>query len=233
MNAAQTPRTLRVALFGASGVAGAGVLKACLADPRVVEVVAVVRRSLGVQSPKLKEVLCADFRDLSPLAERLAGLDACMFCLGVSVTRVQDEAQYREITYDYPLAAGRALQKRSPGCTFHFLSGGGTDPTGHSRFTWARIKGDAETALAKLGLGGVVCWRPGYIHAEEPVPGRQLAEQVARFFYPLFRRSSRLSVPQLDLGRAMLQVTFEGRREGVLENRDIRAAAARYELPSP
>ena len=232
MNSERSPKTkdsqLRIAVFGPSGVAGAGALRACLDDPRVSEVLAVARRSLGASDPKLREVLVTNFRDLTPIAERLRGLDACLYCLGVSQNQVPEEAKYREITYDYALAAARTLLTQSPDCILHFLSGSGTDPTGRSRWMWARVKGETERALQRLGLGGVVCWRPGYIHPAVAPEGRQFAERLARVLYPLLRPFPGLSIAQHEFGQAMLQATLEGQREGVMENRDIRAAAARY-----
>ena len=168
MSAPASSPSLRVVLFGATGAAGSGVLRQCLDNPRVAEVVAVTRRPLNVESSKLTEVICRDFLDLAPLSEHLTGVDACFYCLGVSQTQVPDPARYREITYDYALAAARSLLLHSPAHTFHFLSGSGADPSGRSRILFARVKGETEVALQELGLAGIVCWRPGYIHPLHP-----------------------------------------------------------------
>ncbi len=75
---------MKVVLFGATGMVGAGVLLECLDDPRVDSVVAVSRSRCGVSHPKLTEVLHQDFFDYAPLRSRFADADACFFCLGVS-----------------------------------------------------------------------------------------------------------------------------------------------------
>jgi len=98
---------LRVAIFGATGSAGSAVLAECLNDPRVGDIVAITRRPLSVQAPKLRQVICGDFLDLGSVAAQLCDLDACFYCLGVSQARVRDPAVYREITYDYTLAAAQ------------------------------------------------------------------------------------------------------------------------------
>ena len=221
--------TMRVALFGATGAAGSGALRRCLADARVTHVVAVTRRPLNVESEKLEAVICSDFLDLEPLAAHLAGIDACFYCLGVSQTQVPDPARYREITYDYALAAARAFLRHSPAHTFHFLSGSGADPSGRSRILFARVKGETEVALQGLGLAGIVCWRPGYIHPLHPRENPHWAERLTRTLYPMLKGFQGLSVSADDLGRAMLQAAVEGLGEGVLENREIRVLAARYE----
>jgi len=227
-----TDTSLRVAIFGATGSAGSGVLGECLNDSRVDEIVAVTRRPLAEKAPKLSEVNCRDFLDLTAIAAHLTDLDACFYCLGVSQARIRDPDKYREITYDYTLAAARALADHSPSCVFHFLTGVGTDPTGRSRMMWARVKGEAERALGSAGLGGVVCWRPGYIHSFHPHRGRQLSALLSRTVYPVLRRFPAMAVSRVEFGWAMLQAALEGVCEGVLENRDIIALADRYE-PAP
>lgn len=221
--------TMRVALFGATGAAGSGVLRQCLADARVTDIVVVTRRPLGVESPRLKEVICSDFFDLEPLAEHLTGLDACFYCLGVSQTQVPDPVKYREITYDFTVAAARALLRHSPAHTFHFLSGSGADPSGRSRILFARVKGETEVALQGLGLVGVVCWRPGYIHPLHPRENPHWSERLTRMLYPLFRGFNSFSITADNLGRAMLQGAIEGLREGVIDNAAMWGLAGRYE----
>lgn len=218
---------MRVVLFGPTGVAGSGVLRQCLADDRVARVIAVTRRPLNSDAPKLQEVICSDFLDLEPIAEHLAGVDVCFYALGISQMQVPDPAAYRTITYDFTLAAARTLLAHSPQHTFHFVSGQGADPSGRSRMMWARIKGETERALQELGLAGIVCWRPGYIHPLHPRENPHWSERLTRTLYPLIRGLKGLSVSADDLGRAMIQAAVEGLREGVLENPAIRALAER------
>jgi uncharacterized protein YbjT (DUF2867 family) len=226
-------RTMRVALFGATGAAGSGVLRRCLADDRVAEVIAVTRRPLDLDASKLKAVICSDFLDLEPVAERLAGVDVCFYALGISQMQVPDPARYRAITYDFTLAAARTLLARSPQHTFHFVSGQGDDPSGRSRMMWARVKGETEVALQRLGPAGLVCWRPAYIHPLRPRANLHWSERLTRTLYPLLRGFQSLSVSADDLGRAMIQAAAEGLSEGVIENRDIRVLAARYGSTPP
>ncbi len=200
-------------------------LEVCLSDSRVTEVVAVTRRRTDVRASGLKEVICNNFLDMEPISEYLAGIDACYYCLGVSQARVREPERYREITYDYTMAAANAFAKESPDCVFHFLTGVGTDPTGKSRMMWARVKGEAEVALANVGLAGVVCWRPGWIHPFHPDGVRR----GSWLLHPLLSRFPGMVVSTIEFGRAMLQATFEGKVEGVVDNRGIVALANRYE----
>lgn len=78
-----------VVIFGPTGTAGSGAVRACLDDSRVSEVRAVTRRPLGLSHEKLVEVACSSFGDLTDIAEQLRGVDTCLFCLGISASNVR------------------------------------------------------------------------------------------------------------------------------------------------
>ena len=67
---------VKVILFGATGMVGAGVLAVCLEDPRVESVVVVGRRPCGRAHAKLREILRTEFFDYRDVAEDLKQQDA-------------------------------------------------------------------------------------------------------------------------------------------------------------
>jgi uncharacterized protein YbjT (DUF2867 family) len=211
---------MRVLIFGGTGMAGSGVLQSCLVAPLVTEVRAVVRRPLKLEHPKLRPVLHGDFLDYSAIETAFAGVDLCLFCLGISVSQVSGEAEYRRITRDFALAAAQALRAASPGASFHYVSGGsaGLD----SRMMWARVKAEAERDL--IAGFGAFCVRPAAIDGE-PGPSSPLAYRYLRWIYPVFRPFRGLYIRSTDIGLAMLQAAVEGRRGEIVENRELRDLA--------
>jgi uncharacterized protein YbjT (DUF2867 family) len=213
---------MKILIFGATGSAGGSVLRACLASPAVEEVRAIARRPLSLADPKLRVIVHGDYLDYSKIADAFAGVDACLFCLGISATQVSGEAEYRKITHDFALAAARALRDRSPGAAFHFISGQGANVS--SRFMWARVKGETERDL--MDQFDAVCWRPAAI---DGVPSRS-EPRLFKILRPLLRVLSpirSLYVKGEDIGRAMLLATAEGVRGRILENSEIRDLADR------
>lgn len=213
---------MNILLFGASGSAGGAVLSACLATPTVQQVRAIVRRPLPTTNPKLRSFLHSDFLNYSPVAEAFDSIDACLFCLGVSVTQVSKE-EYRKITHGYTLAAAHMLQMRSPHAAFHYISGQGTSPA--SRMFWSRVK--AQTEIELMDVIAADCWRPAFIDAR---PSASLPKIFAAV-YPVLRllkRFPRLYVAGEDLGYAMLKATRENLRARIFENPEIRDLAARF-----
>ena len=198
-------------------------LRVCLASPDVTEVCAIVRRGLGIADPKLREVVHGNYGDFTAVAPAFSGIDACFYCLGKSVRQTSGEAEYRQITYDYALAAAGALKAQSPAASFHFISGSGAHL--QSRFMWARVKAETERDL--IARFNAVCYRPAAIDgipsSSEPM-GYKLFRPVSRVVLKPFRS---LYVTGDDIGRAMLQVKADGTRGRVIENAEIRDRAER------
>src|ERR1700678_134093 len=104
---------MNVILFGATGMVGQGVLRECLLDSRVQQVLSIVRTTGNQQHPKLRELIHTDFFDYSTIESQLTGFDACFFCLGVSSAGM-DEAKYTHLTHDLTLAAPSTLARLNP-----------------------------------------------------------------------------------------------------------------------
>ena len=183
---APPPSQVRLVIVGATGMVGGYALRYALEHPAVGTVMAIGRRTLGIQQPKLKEVLHQDFADCSALADALAGQDAAVFCLGAYTGAVSD-AELRKITVDYTIEFARALHAASAAAAFSFLSGSGADPTGRSRLPFARYKGEAENALRAAGFPQVYLFRPAYIYPVTPRKEPNFGYRLLRAIYPVFR----------------------------------------------
>ncbi len=218
---------MKVILFGATGMIGQGVLRECLLDPDVTEVLTIGRAATGEKSAKLREIVRADLLDYAPIAETLAGYDACFFCLGISSAGM-NEADYTRITYDITLAAARALLEASPGLTFVYVSGSGTNGTERGGSMWARVKGKTENALLAMPFAKKFMFRPAAI---QPLHGIKSKTRLYRVVYaaagPLFwvlRGVAPKYVTTTErVGRAMLRVAKQGAAKDVLENHEIDA----------
>ncbi|MBV1949048.1 NAD-dependent epimerase/dehydratase family protein [Streptomyces sp. BV129] len=226
---------MRIIVFGATGMVGQGALDACLRDDAVTDVLVIGRTSTGRTHPKLHEIHHEDFTDFTAIQEQLAGYDGCFYCLGVSAAGMS-EADYRVVSYDFPLAAARALLAASPGAAFFYVSGIGTDGSGKSRMMWARVKGETENTLLELTPRAYM-FRPAFIL---PLPGTTaktkwyaLFYRVMAPLYPLLRRiAPRYVTSSAQLGRSMIQTVHAGAPRRVLATADINDLAA-SRLPKP
>ena len=216
-------------IVGATGMVGGCALRYALEHRAVGGVTAIGRRKVGISHPKLKDVLHQDFADCSALAEVLAGEHAAIFCLG-AYTGVVSDAELRTITVDYTIEFARVLHRSSPDAAFAFLSGSGADPTGRSRMSFARYKGEAENALLARGFASAYIFRPAYIYPVTPRREPNFGYRLLRAVYPAFRVLFPSQVIRADdLARAMVDVAVRetGERRGLIfENRDIQAIVA-------
>jgi uncharacterized protein YbjT (DUF2867 family) len=216
---------MKVLLFGATGMIGQGVLRECLLDPRVTQVRSIVRRPSGQLHPKLKEILHEDFLDFTSSEGDLSGLDACLWCLGMTSAGLTEEA-YRRVTVDLTLAAATTLSRLNPAMTFCFVSGAGSDSTEQGRIMWARVKGQAENAVRRLPFKAVYVFRPGFIRPLHGITSRttlyRILYRVMGPFLPLLRLVAPDSITTTErLAKAMIQAALEGAPKSVLEMADI------------
>jgi uncharacterized protein YbjT (DUF2867 family) len=216
----------RLVIVGATGMVGGYALRYAIDNSEVNSVTSIGRKKFGISHPKLKEVLHQNFADCSPLAAALSNQDAVVYCLGTYTGSVSDE-QLRVITADYTIEFARVFRESSPDAAFSFLSGSGADPTGRSRFAFARYKGQAENALLAAGFPHVYLFRPAYIYPVEPRKEPNSSYRLMRAIYPAFRVLFPNQVIRADdLGQAMVDIAVRERgerRSVVFENRDIRA----------
>jgi uncharacterized protein YbjT (DUF2867 family) len=216
---------MRVIVVGASGMVGQGVLRECLLDPGVERALTVGRRPLDKSDPKLVDRVVLDLTDLSSIEADLAGYDACFFCLGVTSVGMTEEA-YRKVTYDITAAFARTLARTSPGMTFVFVSGRGTDETEKGPTMWARVKGAAENVVKNAGFKAAYMFRPGLIQPLHGITSRTRAYRVAYvLLWPIVSLMKLLSPRAVttteNIGRAMLEAARRGAPKPTLENGDI------------
>ena len=218
---------MNVILFGATGMVGQGVLRECLLDPDIQQVLALGRSATGQQHTKLRELTVPDLMDLTTVEHQLTGYDACFFCTGVSSAGMTEE-KYTRLTYDLTLSVARTLARLDPNMTFLYVSGAGTDSSEKGRSMWARVKGRTENALLRLPFRSAYMFRPGFI---QPLHGIRSKTRLYQFLYdvlapiqPLLKgRLPKYITTTEQLGHAMITVAKNGYPKPILESLDINA----------
>jgi len=216
---------IKAIITGATGMVGEGVMHECLLHPDVEEVLIINRKPSGFSHPKLKEIIHADFLNISSLENRLVGYNACYFCLGVSSIGM-NEADYTKMTYMLTMHVAEALSHLNRDMTFCYVSGASTDSTEKGKMMWARVKGKTENDLAKLPFKEVYNFRPGYMHPTKGLKNTNKYYKYITWMYPFLKLLLPNSVSTLkDLGLAMIHATLFGSNKQVLEVRDIKVLA--------
>ena len=214
-------KKIKVIVTGATGMVGEGVMHECLLNPQIEQVLIVNRKPSGFTHPKLKEIIHADFFDLSPIAEQLAGYDACYFCLGVSSIGMK-EPEYYKLTYTLTMNFAQTLVTQNANMEFCYISGADTDSTEKGNSMWARVKGKTENDLTKLPFKAVYNFRPGGMLATKGLKNTLPYYKYFSWLYPFMRKFFPKTVSTLaELGQAMINSTLIGYDKHVLEVLDI------------
>jgi hypothetical protein len=210
--ASAPPSSVRtVAILGASGTAGDGILEAALASPHIEEIRVITRRVTpriqeGIDAGKVYSSIHTDYLDYAALREILVDVDAVFWAIGLSSIGV-DEETYRTIHVAFPK---RFIEQwlevsNKPAASFHYISS--SDISDESGAMWARVKVEAEKTLFKLAKDTnirVIAYRPDYIRPTEAEAhlGQDL---LFWFFSPVGA-----ALEATDIGKAMIEVTLRG-----------------------
>jgi len=218
---------IKAIITGATGMVGEGVLMEALAHPDVEKVLVINRKPCGVAHPKLTEILHTNFHDLSPVADQLAGYNACFFCLGVSSVGMKKDVYY-SLTYTLTMHMAEILSKQNSDMTFCYVSGAGTDSSEKGRLSWARVKGKTENDLMKLPFKKVYAFRPGFMLPEKGAKNAHGYYAVFRILYPGLRALFSGFVSTLKVvATGMINSVLKGYEKPVLEVKDIAELAKR------
>lgn len=204
--APQVPAT--IAVFGASGTAGDGILKAALADPDIEKIHVITRRSTerideGVASGKVVMTIHMDYLDYSAVHEQIAEAEAVFWAIGLSSVGV-DEETYGMIHVDFPVQFVKEWTSVStkPSLSFHYISS--SDISDDSSMMWAREKVRAENTLfgfAEDTRLKVIAYRPDYIGPTEEEA--HLGQDLLYWFFAPVKAAIRAQ----QIGQAMIEVT--------------------------
>lgn len=145
-------------LAGGSGLVGGFLLQELLAAPEYDRVVAVARRPLAVEHPKLTQVTTA-FTALRELPMSLRGDDA-FCCLGTTIKQAGSREAFRAVDEGAVLAFAWAVQQGGARRFFHVSSMGANAA---SRFFYTRVKGETDRALAVMGFETLGIFRPSLL----------------------------------------------------------------------
>lgn len=210
--AVRPPASLEtLAIFGASGTAGDGILKAALANPDIRKIHVITRRSTprieeGIASGKVQMTKHMDYLDYAAIREKMADVDAVFWAIGISSIGV-DEETYRRIHVDFPRQFIEEWTNVSskPDISFHFISS--SDISEDSTTMWVRVKVEAEKVLTGFASNTnlrVIAYRPDYIGPtdEEAHIGQTL---LYWFFSPVGA-----AVKATQIGQAMMEVVVRG-----------------------
>ncbi|MEO6153655.1 MAG: NAD(P)H-binding protein [Croceibacterium sp.] len=169
----------RILLAGATGLVGTHVMELAVAHPWA-RLVALTRREAPMPSGARMEMMVAQ-PDGWPEAVTTIAPGAVICALGTTMRKAGGEEAFRAIDHDLVLALATAARKAEVG-NFVLVSSAGADA--FAKPFYLRVKGETETALAKLRFRRLDILRPGLLRGTRTGDFRPL-EALARLVSPV------------------------------------------------
>jgi uncharacterized protein YbjT (DUF2867 family) len=201
---------LQALVLGATGLVGGELVAELLRSEAYDAVVVLTRRPLAVRHPKLRETII-DLETLEDHAETFRGVRDVFCCLGTTIRKAGSQAKFRKVDLEYPLRAAKIAKRQGAG-QFLAVTAMGADP--NSKIFYNRVKGEAEKAMASVGIQGVHLFRPSLLLGErnEFRFGEAAGAWVMKSLDPLMRgRAAKYrAMPARTLARAMVNIALTG-----------------------
>jgi len=213
---------MKIIITGSTGTVGSELVREAVADNDIEEVILLARKPSEIKHPKIREIIHKNFLDYSGLENIFMETDACLWCLGISQTKVSKD-DYFIITYDYAVAAAKAMLAANPAITFLFLSGQGADSTEKSRVRFAKVKGQTENALRAMNFRKLIIFRPGGINPVSKSKNVSINKKFEFLFIQLMKVIVPWAVVNTDvLAKAMLKSIKQDNGQIILSHKMIR-----------
>lgn len=198
-------------MAGASGLTGSLTLDGLLAAPDISRVIAVTRRPLGREHPRLANRIVQFERLESQLKGSVADVALC--CLGTTLRKAGSQPRFRAVDVDAVLTFARAA-KAANARRFVVMSSVGADP--RARNFYLRTKGDMEEELEGVGFESLDILQPSMLLAwrAEMRPLELVAGALMPLIAPLLRGKylPYRAIGARTVAAAMLGATRSGRR---------------------
>ena len=213
---------MKIIITGSTGTVGSELVREAVADNDIEEVILLARKPSEIKHPKIREIIHKNFLDYNGLENIFRKTDACLWCLGISQTKVSKD-DYFIITYDYAVAAAKAMLAANPAITFLFLSGQGADSTEKSRVRFAKVKGQTENALRAMNFRKLIIFRPGGINPVSKSKNASINKKFEFLFIQLMKVIVPWAVVNTDvLAKAMLKSIKQDNGQVILSHKMIR-----------
>lgn len=197
-------------VLGATGLVGGFVVKDLLKRKEYDVVKVLVRKPLGIQHPKLMEVV-VDWDHLDQRSELFTDVRDVFCCLGTTIKKAGSQEQFRKVDFEYPLVAAE-LAHAAGARQFMCVTAMGADSL--SRVFYNRTKGEVENAISAVGMTGVHFFRPSLLLGDRDE--KRLGERVGTFFMTTFdflfrgKAVKYRAIPAEVVANAMVRIAITG-----------------------
>lgn len=193
-------------VIGATGLVGAELVHMLLRQEVFGKVRIFVRRSTGLQHPKLEEYI-VDFDNPDPWQHLVTG-EVLFSALGTTLRQAgSKQAQYK-VDHGYQFAFAKAAAANGVN-SYVLISSAGASL--HSKIFYSRMKGELERDIRLLAFRSISIIRPGLLAGKrkQPRTGEELSFRVLNFLNRMGILKRYRPIPAAMVAKAMLNAATE------------------------
>lgn len=164
-------------IAGASGLIGQSLIQMLLNSKDYGQVIALVRKPLGIQHEKLRE-LTVNFDHLADMEDFPEADD--IFCtLGTTIKKAGSQEAFHTVDFTYPIELAKRALKANAKRYFLVTALGSNKKS--SNF-YGRVKGELEDKISFLNYRTIYIFKPSLLRGDrkENRPGEKVAQAVMR-----------------------------------------------------
>lgn len=220
-------QTRKAIVIGATGMVGQQLVTGLLEQHPYTEVVILVRESLKLTHPKLKQVV-VNWDELEKYESAFYQADDLFCCLGTTIKKAGSQAAFRKVDLEYPVTAAKIAERHGIK-QFIGISSMGADAK--SRVFYSRTKGQFEEEVKKTGIPSVHFVRPSLLLGErkEHRTGEKMGEILLGLLDPLLKLGkgqNYRAIPGSLVATAMIRIALQEQKGiHIYSNQKIREIA--------
>ena len=209
-------------IAGYTGLIGGQLLSILLESNNYEKVIALGRRNLEIQHPKLVQQK-VDFNDIQLEEQKI---DDVFCCLGTTMKKAGSKEKFRLVDFQYPVSlASFCLNKGAR--QFLLVSSMGADAK--SGIFYNQIKGEVENTVSKLGYPRLDIFRPSLLlgDRDESRIAEDLGKVAMKIFGFLFLGSLK-NYKAIDGGKVARAMNYFAQEEGSGNHLHFSAALQKF-----
>jgi uncharacterized protein YbjT (DUF2867 family) len=202
---------MKAIVIGATGLVGNLILNELLGDNDFSEVRIFVRKTTGINNPKLKEFI-SPMTDISSLSSEIRG-DILFNALGTTIKTAGSKQEQQRIDRDLPIAFAKIASENGVRMMLNVSSVGADIKGGF----YLKTKAEMENGTEKYFPGNIYHFRPSFLmgNRKEFRFAEKIASGVMRVIDPILIGSSRkyrgMSVEKLAKAMVMVSKNPQGK----------------------
>lgn len=202
-------------VIGGSGLVGKEVISELIASDKYTEVIALTRKPLDWEHPKLSSVVF----DFDHPDDAAVCADDIFCCLGTTMKKAGSKDAFYRVDYTYPVEIAQ-LGFQNGAKRFAIVTAMGSDSK--SIFYYNRVKGDVEATLKKIGFEALLIFRPSLLLGKrsESRAGEQIGEALSKLLRPLIPSKYR-AIEAYKVAKAMVTITASNVKGTLVYESDV------------